>query len=250
MADRPIGVFDSGMGGISVLRDLKRALPSESYIYYGDNKNAPYGVRSKDDIERLAFAVARKLIDRDIKALVIACNTASSAAEDSLREELSIPVIGIEPELVRAKRAAGDKKVLVFATAATLKQKRYLVSLSRNCPGAISIPSPELVLMVERGVTEGEEPEAYFREKLKGIPLDSIGAIVLGCTHFSFLKPAVAKVAPGIPMFDGNQRVIEALMKALLESGELKTDGEGSIELLSSSEDPAVSELMYKLLKL
>ncbi len=245
MGDRPIGVFDSGMGGLSVLRDLVRALPGERFLYFGDNANAPYGPRAPEEIRALSLAAAEKLLARDIKALVIACNTATSAAEEMLRARLDIPVIGIEPELRRAREAAGERKVIVFATAGTLRQPRYLAARAKICPDAISIPAPELVLMVERGVLEGGEPEHFFREKLAPYA-GGIGAIVLGCTHFPFLRRAIAKAAPGIPLFDGNARVIEALRAQLPKR---EAPSEGGYGLMTSSKDPAVLARMRMLME-
>ena len=249
MDNRPIGVFDSGMGGLSVLRDLKSALPGENFIYFGDNGNAPYGTRGAEDILALSLAVAERLMERGVKALVIACNTAASAAEETLREKLPIPVVGIEPELIDAKARAGGKRVIVFATEATLRQPRYLAARERHCPDAVSIPAPELVLMVERGVLAGEEPERFFREKLAPYPEREIGAIALGCTHFSFLKRAIRSVVPSVSLFDGNARLIADLSAALAQRGLLADRGEGSRELLTSSEDPAVLQTMRMLME-
>ena len=245
----PIGVFDSGMGGVSVLRDLRAAFPGERFVYFGDNANAPYGTRAPEEIRALSFAAAQRLLRRGIKALVIACNTATAAADEALRATLSIPVIGIEPELRRAVEAAQGKKVVVFATAATLSQERFARARARYCPDAVAIPAPELVLMVERGVLLGAEPEAFFRARLSSFASGQVGAIVLGCTHFPFLRGAIAKVAPQIPCFDGNARVIEHLREALAERGLLAEGSAGAVELSTSSEDPAVYQRMRALLE-
>jgi len=249
MDDRPIGVFDSGMGGLSVLRDLKSALPGEDFVYFGDNGNAPYGMRGAEDIRALSRRVAERLMEHSVKALVIACNTAASAAEEMLREKFPIPVVGIEPELIDAKARAGERRVLVFATEATLRQPRYIRARDRLCPDAVSIPAPELVLMVERGVLSGEEPERFFRGKLAPYPEGEIGAIVLGCTHFPFLKRAIRSVAPSVPLFDGNARLIRTLSTALAERGLLAGRAEGSHALMTSSDDPAVLARMRMLME-
>ena len=120
MQSAPIGVLDSGMGGLSVLHALRRAMPHERFLYYGDNANAPYGPRPPEEIRALTSRTAQKLIDRGIKALVIACNTANSAAGELLRTRLPIPVVGVEPDLADAHDRANGKRVLVFATQATL----------------------------------------------------------------------------------------------------------------------------------
>ena len=125
MQDQPIGVFDSGVGGISVLKTMRRILPNERFIYYGDNLNAPYGTRPEAEIRSLTFDSVRVLMDRGVKALVIACNTATSAAVESLRASLELPIIGMEPALKPAALSHEGGTILVMATPATLRQKKF-----------------------------------------------------------------------------------------------------------------------------
>ena len=248
MRNAPIGVLDSGMGGLGVLHALRRAMPHERFLYFGDNANAPYGPRPPEEIQALTLRTAHMLMERGVKALVIACNTANSAAGELLKERLPIPVVGVEPDLEDAHACAGGKRVVVFATQATLALPLYQGLRKRLCPDAISIPAPELVMMVERGVLSGAEPEAFFREKLRPWPLEEIGAFVMGCTHFIFLHGALSAVAPGVPIFDGVTPVIASLREALARADALAASGEGSAELLTSSDDPEVYARMRVLL--
>ncbi|HIS03125.1 MAG TPA: glutamate racemase [Candidatus Pullichristensenella avicola] len=246
MRSAPIGVFDSGMGGLGVVRALRAAMPCERLIFFGDNANAPYGEKTPEEIRALSLRAAQTLTDRGVKALVVACNTATSAAEAALRQRLDIPVVGIEPDLASARAIAGDKRVIVFATQATLSLPRYLEAKGRLCPNAVSIPAPELVQMVERGAVAGEEPEAFFREKLapwRG----EIGAIVLGCTHFTFLRAPLRAVAPGIALLDGIARLTRNLRSMLAAADALAETGEGGVELHTSASDPAVMARMRAL---
>ncbi|MEA5067560.1 MAG: glutamate racemase, partial [Christensenellaceae bacterium] len=151
MDDRPIGVFDSGVGGVSVLRSLVRVLPGERYLYYGDTRNAPYGDRAEAEIRSLTRAAAERLLGQGVKALVIACNTATSAAAEALRCALDIPVIGMEPALKPAALARGRGKVLVMATAATLRQGKFRALMERYGRDALVAPCPGLMEFVERG---------------------------------------------------------------------------------------------------
>lgn len=247
MRSAPIGVFDSGMGGLSVLRALRAAMPHERLIYYGDNENAPYGTRTPQEICALSLQAAQFLMQKGVKALVVACNTATSAAEATLRARLNVPVVGIEPDFIAAREAAGEKKIVVFATRATLSLPRYREARLRLCPEAISISAPELVLMVERGVVAGPEPEAFFREKLAPWR-DEIGAIVLGCTHFAFLRAPLHAVAPGVPLIDSIDRLTRSLRNVLTDINALAEDGAGGVELYSSARDPAVLARMHELL--
>ncbi len=248
MRGAPIGVFDSGMGGLSVLRALRSEMPHERFIYYGDNANAPYGPRPREEIEDLALKVARELCARGAKALVVACNTATAAALEALRAGLDVPVIGMAPDLEGARACAGDGPVIVFATQATLSLPLYRDMRSRLCPDAVSIPAPELVMMVERGVLCGPEPEAYFREKLRPWLSRRIGAVVLGCTHFAFLRAPLEAVVPGVAVLDGVAPVLRRVRDALARADALCEAGEGSVEVLSSSEDAAVLARMRALL--
>ena len=149
---------------------------------------------------------------------------------------------------IRDSARAGDRRVIVFATQATLSLERYRAAQRKYCPDAVALPAPELVLMVERGVVSGAEPEAYFRRALAPFPARQIGAIVLGCTHFVFLKGALLNVAPGAAVFDGCEAACEKLRSALAAAGLLASDGLGSVQLLSSSPDERVLARMQALL--
>ena len=201
---RPIGVFDSGVGGVSVLRELVRQLPRERFIYYGDNKNAPYGTRSEEEIRALSLDVANWLLGRNIKAMLVACNTATSAAIQTLRERLSIPVVGMEPALKPAYKLHTNGKILVLATPATLRQAKFHRLYERYGEHAVALPCPELVEFVESGRCEGDEIDAYLARRFAEIRGEKLAAAVLGCTHFSFLKRALGKALPGVPRADSS----------------------------------------------
>lgn len=246
---RPIGVFDSGLGGISVLRELRAHLPRENYVYYGDNANAPYGVRTEDEIRELSWAVVRKLLAFDIKALVIGCNTATAAAVKSLRAALDIPILGIEPAIKPAALHAPGKRVLVLATEATLRLEKFQALKAIYCPDAICVPSPELVKFVERGVFSGEELDGYLSRLLAPHKGENTGAAVLGCTHFIFLREAISRHLPGIPLFDGNGGIANHLEHVLAEKGLLDPEGEGRLELYTSGDPEHSIPLMRALLE-
>ena len=251
MDNRPIGVFDSGMGGISVLRELRAHLPEEHFIYYGDNANAPYGVRTEDEIRELSWEVVRKLLAFDIKALVVGCNTATAAAVKSFRAALEMPILGIEPAIKPAALHAPGKRVLVLATAATLRLEKFQALKAIYCPDAICVPSPELVVFVERGIFSGAELDGYLENLLAPFKNVDFGAVVLGCTHFIFLRKAIGRHLPGVPMFDGNGGIANHLQHVLAERDLLCESGrKGQLELYTSG-DPAHSlPVMRQLLEL
>lgn len=244
---RPIGVFDSGVGGVSVLRDLVRLLPRERFIYYGDNKNAPYGTRSEEEIRALSLDVAKWLLSRDIKAMLVACNTATSAAIQTLRERLSIPVVGMEPALKPAYELHADGKILVLATPATLRQAKFHRLYERYGEHAVALPCPELVEFVESGRCEGDEIDAYLARRFADVQGEKLAAAVLGCTHFSFLKKALGRALPGVPLLDGNEGSARRLEYLLRENGTLREDGEGSVEFFTSGDEDVFLPLMRRL---
>ena len=244
---RPIGVFDSGVGGVSVLRDLVRLLPRERFIYYGDNKNAPYGTRSEEEIRALSLDVANWLLSRDVKAMLVACNTATSAAIQTLREWLSIPVVGMEPALKPAYELHADGKILVLATPATLRQAKFHRLYERYGEHAVALPCPELVEFVESGRCEGDEIDAYLARRFADVQGEKLAAAVLGCTHFSFLKKALGRALPGVPLLDGNEGSARRLEYLLRENGTLREDGEGSVEFFTSGDEDVFLPLMRRL---
>ena len=249
--DAPVGVFDSGVGGISVLRDLRALMPDEDFIYFGDGANAPYGEKSSGEIRVLAWNVVEKLLDRGIKALVIACNTATAAAAPLIRERLDMPVVAMEPALKPASACAHGGKVVVMATPLTLSLDKFKRLMSEYGRDALPMPCPGLMDMVERGVVDGPEMDEYLagvREKIGDVRVD---AVVLGCTHYVFLRTAVERAFPGAQVIDGNGGTARQLKRLLEERGLARSEPGriGSVELITSG-DPSEIELMRKLLNM
>ena len=242
-----IGFFDSGVGGVSVLRDAVRLLPRERFLYYGDNLNAPYGTKSEDTIRTLATHVADVLLSYDIKALVIACNTATSAAAASLRARLSIPVIGMEPALKPASMLWRGGRILVLATPATLRQEKFRLLSEKYGEHAVVRPCAGLMELVEAGELESERLDDYLRgvlEDYRGVQLD---AVVLGCTHYVFLKRALARLLPGVPLVDGNEGTARLLQSLLDQGNLLREAGEGSVRFMTSGDEAVFIPLMERL---
>ncbi|MEF9973319.1 MAG: glutamate racemase [Clostridia bacterium] len=247
MDNKAIGVFDSGLGGVSVLRTLAQVLPLEKYIYYGDTANAPYGDRDEAQIRRLSVAVAEKLVARGVKALVIACNTATSAAAQTLRDLLPIPVIGMEPALKPAALAQGEGKILVLATAATLKQDKFQVLMAHYGRNAILLPCPGLMEFVERGELDSPALAQYLEERFSPYAKEKVYAAVLGCTHYVFLRKAIARALPQATLFDGNLGTARRLGSVLAEKDALGA-GPGGVTFMGS--DPSAIDDMTRLFAL
>lgn len=253
-ADAPVAVFDSGVGGLSVLKTLRRVLPSENFIYYGDSANAPYGEKTTEQVRDAAHNVARTLLGMGAKAIVIACNTATSAAAEFLRGTYpDVPIIGMEPAVKPAALSGEYPTVLVMATPLTLREAKFnsLIDRYRAKAEFIDVPCHGLVEAVERGVTAGDEMEAILRGILDPYTAGrSVDAAVLGCTHYIHARDAISKVlGEGVAIFDGALGTARETAHRL-ESAGLLRDGscKGETVIYNSSENEALIRLSEKLL--
>jgi len=201
-----IGIFDSGVGGLTVFRRLVEYLPWESVIYLGDTARVPYGTKSAGTVVRYARACANLLIERGVKMLVVACNTASAYALDALREDLDVPVLGvIEPGAASAVTSTRNKRVGVIGTAGTISSGQYERAIHRLAPDVqvFSKSCPLFVPLAEEGWTEGDVPRRVAREYLGQLAEQSIDTLVLGCTHYPLLKGVIAEtMGNGVTLVD------------------------------------------------
>jgi len=243
----PIGVFDSGIGGISALEAMMRILPGEVFIYYSDVAHAPYGTRSTEEVIALVRDVTEKLLAQNIKALVIACNTATGAAAATLRKELTIPVIGMEPALKPAAEHRKNGSILVMATPLTLKQDKFIRLMEKYGDGAVKVPCPGLMELVEQDDREGEE--RYLRQLLARYDLARVDAIVLGCTHYVFLKDMIREIVPPhILITEGSEGTARQLKRVLEREGLLNEAGAGQLILQTSGTEKDL-EMMTRLIQ-
>jgi len=194
---RPIGVFDSGVGGLTVLRELQRQLPHESTIYFGDLGHFPYGPRYQAQVRHFALNIIRFLETLDVKLVVIACNTATAAALNTAREVFDIPIVGvITPGAEAAVAATKNKRVAVISTEGTLQSQEYLHAIREANPiGVLPKAAPKLVELVEAGKSEAAETEAVLRDALDDIVRFQADTLILGCTHYPLLRPLIRKIA-------------------------------------------------------
>ena len=246
-----IAVFDSGVGGISVLRELRKQMPGENYLYFGDSANAPYGNRPTDEVRALTLQAVEKMLPRGIKALVIACNTATSAAVRVLREMYpDLIVVGIEPALKMAADRFPKGRVGVMATKVTLREEKFAYQAARFPEVQVErIPAPGLVELVEAGKVSGPEVENL----LKGILAPYVGkldALVLGCTHYPFVAKTVAQIlGPATALFDGGEGTARHT-RHLLEDAGLINDGNGRVVMENSSGSQELLKLSEALLNI
>ena len=244
-----IAVFDSGVGGISVLRRLLEVLPNEKYLYFGDSINAPYGVRPEEEVRDLTLAAMERMMERGIKAFVIACNTATSAAQAALQEKHpEIPVIGIEPAIAEGVRLFPNGHVGALATPGTLKGKRFLENKARlegDCR-ITAIPAPGLMELVEAEKGDSPEADALLKPLLE--PYQDLNALALGCTHYPFAEKSIRRVlGDGVTLLDG--AVITARQtKQILTARDLLHQGPGEVVIENSMPGDRMITLSKKLL--
>ena len=246
-----IAVFDSGVGGVSVLRELVKLMPQERYLYFGDSANAPYGTRPTAEVRVLTLAAAERLMARGCKALVVACNTATAAAIIDLRAKYPDKIIiGIEPALKVAADHFPGGEVGVMATPVTLREEKFDVLLHRFTDACTvhKIPAPGLVELVERGMAVSEESEALLKPLL--LPYrDRLDAVVLGCTHYPFAAPVIGKLLGGhTALLDGGPGTARQT-KRRLEAEGLLWDGPGELLIENSSGSQEMVALCRTLLQ-
>lgn len=227
-----IGIFDSGLGGISVLKTAVKLLPGESFIYYGDSKNAPYGTKTKEEVFQLSKNICDFLVSKGVKAIVVACNTATSAAIKDLRRLYDIPIIGMEPALKPAIESNQGGHIAVMATPMTLKEEKFRLLLERLSSDVkvYKIPAPKIVELVEAGMANTSLMDEVVRDYFQDIPLASLESVVLGCTHFIFIKDSVKKISENISLFDGNEGTIHQLIRKI----KLSNESNPTLEIINS----------------
>ncbi|MBQ8312590.1 MAG: glutamate racemase [Clostridia bacterium] len=242
----PIGVFDSGVGGISVLGELRRALPREDFLYFGDNLHAPYGTKPEQEVLGYVRSVMDYLIAQDVKAVVIACNTATSVAAATLRAELDLPIIGMEPALKPASEQRRGGQILVLATPMTLRLPKFQALYQRYGEGAHPLPCPGLMELVETQAFD--QARRYLQEHFLAYDMSQVDAVVLGCTHYVFLRPILQEILPPhVLVLDGNAGTARQLAR-VLEQRDLLNDCGGSLCLKTSGDPAQFLPLMETLL--
>ena len=250
-ASAPIGAFDSGVGGLSVLADIRHLLPNESLLYVADSGFAPYGERSVAYIEQRSAAIADFLIGAGAKALVVACNTATAAIVPALRARVTVPIVAIEPAVKPAAGASRSGVIGVLATERTLASERFAGLVSAHASGVevVSEPCPDLVALVERGVTAGPEAAAMVARHVRALGERRADIIVLGCTHFHFLRATIEHAAgPQVRVIDPGQPVAAELRRRLQNAQLLNTGPRAPMDRIWTSGDLAAGNAIINRL--
>lgn len=247
----PIGAFDSGVGGLSVLADIRRLLPGESLLYVADSGFAPYGGRSVAYIEQRSAAIADFLVGAGAKVLVVACNTATAAIAPALRARVAVPIVAIEPAVKPAAGASRAGVIGVLATERTFASERFAGLVSEHASGVevVSEPCPDLVELVERGITSGPEAAAMVGRHVRALCQRRADVIVLGCTHFHFLRTVIEDAAgPDVRVIDPGQPVAAELRRRLEKEMLLNPDARAPTDRIWTSGDLAASNAVISRL--
>ncbi|AYB43212.1 glutamate racemase [Paenibacillus lautus] len=250
-----IAFFDSGLGGLTVLTAAMKKLPHEDFLFLADTLHVPYGTKAKEDVKAYIHQAMETIMQEEVKAIVVACNTATSMAISDLRKAYPIPVIGMEPAVkpaVEINRASG-KRILVLATPLTLKESKYkdLVRRVDSMHIVDSLPLPELVEHCEALNFDPEIMTAYFTKKFEAFDLNEYGTIVLGCTHYPFYKRILSDLLPDhIRIIDGSEGTVNRLIQVLRDQDLLSSSGSQDVKLLNSSQSAEYTQKMEKALSL
>ena len=230
--DNPIGVFDSGIGGLTVLQKIIEVLPRENTVYLGDTARAPYGIKSTETVLRYSFENTDFLVEKDVKLVVVACNTSTAVALERLREKVAVPVIGvIEPGVIRALSTSKKKKVGVIGTEATIQSGAYTKALRAEDPSVevYSRACPLFVPLAEEGWTDNAVAEMTVKAYLGSLRQSGIDTLILGCTHYPLLKNAIRKfMGSGVKLVDSAEEVAKNVGAVLKKETLARKTGKGS----------------------
>lgn len=249
---RPIGVFDSGVGGLTVARELVRQLPNENIVYFGDTARVPYGIKSKETVIRFSIENILFLLKHDVKLICVACNTVSSFALPSIKHHFKVPIVGvISPGVREAVYATQNRRIGVIGTKGTVKSRAYEIEIKQLDPKVkvTAVSCPLFVPFVEEGWLSGEVVEDVAKTYLKPLKEAKVDTIILGCTHYPLLKPVIKKImGNNVTLIDSAKQVAIEVKKILCAENLLNRKGRGSQRFFVSDNPEWFSELAERFL--
>jgi glutamate racemase len=250
--ERPIGVFDTGIGGLTVLKELLIHLPGESFVYFGDTARVPYGTKSADTVRRFSRENVHLLLERGVKSVVVACNTASAEALPMLQREFDVPVVGvIEPGVRAAVDASPSGRIGVIGTAGTIRSGAYQagIKLLREDADVMAVPCPLFVPLAEEGWVDHVVTEMVAREYLKDFRDRGIDALVLGCTHYPLLKTVIGRVmGPSVRLVDSAVETAREMKRVIQSNDIVGGEGNGHFSVILSDTSPTFDEIARRFL--
>ncbi len=251
MSNKPIGVFDSGVGGLSILKELRERMPNENYIFFGDQLNVPYGAKTKQEIVVLATRVMKFLASEGIKMAVVACNTATCHAIEELRSNFGFPIVGVVPAIKPAAEQTKTGKIALIATPATAKSPYVTELINKYAKGVevLRIGCAGLEDVVETGGLEGEKVSELLNKYILPLKEENIDQLVLGCTHYPFLKEKISAIlGPKVNLVDSGKAVARRVESLLNEQGIKNTAGNSSDKFYTNKDAKDFSRVASKLL--
>ncbi|MCK4776298.1 MAG: glutamate racemase [Candidatus Krumholzibacteria bacterium] len=252
MGDAPIGVFDSGIGGLTVLKELLAHLPGEAFVYFGDTARVPYGTKSAETVRRFSRENVRLLLDRGVKSVVVACNTASAEALPMLQREFALPIVGvIEPGVRAAVTASGSGKIGVIGTAGTIRSGAYQagIRLLKENADITAAPCPLFVPLAEEGWIDHPVTEMVAREYLNEFRTRDIDALVLGCTHYPLLKSVISRVmGASVELVDSAVETAREMKRIIQSEDIIGGGGNGNFSVILSDTSPTFEEIAQRFL--
>jgi glutamate racemase len=252
MSHKPIGVFDSGIGGLTVLRELLARLPGESFVYFGDTARVPYGNKSADTVRRFSSENLKLLLERGVKMVVVACNTATADALPQLQSEFKLPIIGvIQPGVRAALAATKNGRIGVIGTSGTVRSMAYQNAILALKPDArvVSKACPLFVPLVEEGWTDTPVTRLVVEEYLKPYAELNIDTLVLGCTHYPLLKPVIASfLGEGVKLVDSAIEIAREVDEVLKNQKLASTGSGGRFDIILSDTSPTFAEIASRFL--
>lgn len=246
----PIGIFDSGVGGLSVAREIRRALPAEHLVYVADTAYVPYGDRPEDEVRCRSLAIGEWIQAQGAKVFVVACNTASGAALEALRARLRIPVIGLEPALKPAVRMTENGRVGVMATTRTIGSARFqrLVDAYAGGVQVVRQPCPGLADLVEDGVLAGEALDRRLDALATPLREAGVDTVVLGCTHYVYVRDSIQRaLGPGVRLLDSGEAIARRTRQILDQEGRLEPGGPGSFRFFTTGDPADAAPVVHRL---
>ncbi|MTI81826.1 MAG: glutamate racemase [Firmicutes bacterium] len=247
----PIGIFDSGLGGLSIAKEIRKLLPNEDLLYYGDSAYCPYGEKPHEVIKERVFSISNFLLSNGAKILVVACNTASIVSLDEIRKKFQVPVVGVEPAVKPAVSATKTGTIGVLATGVTLSGDRFSSLVQRYCDKTtvVTQPCPGLVEQVENGKVHNEETQKLLTKYVKPLLEQDADTIVLGCTHYPFLRSKIMEIAgPNVTIIDTGLPVAQQTARVLEKHGLSNTNKHQGQEQFYTSGDQNIVEPVVRLL--
>lgn len=252
MNKQPIGIFDSGLGGLTILKRVNQLLPKENLIYFGDTVNVPYGAKSPKAVTKFSLDIAKFLEAQQVKLIIVACNTASALALRELKKQIRVPVIGvIEPGAKKAAAATKNKKVAIIATEATVKSNSYPKHIAKLDPKIKTVqkPCPLFVPLIEEGWVHKKAGELIIGEYLKNIANSQADTVILGCTHYPVIKKQIAaSLGRNVKLVDSSEIIADTVKNLLEERKLINSSGKGKITIYASDAPERFKKLARHIL--